>query len=96
MAMKLDLQIEKLAMMRLRGSATHADGDVDRQVKRVQRIKVMFMEVCERARIATDVLEAKTCFVTFDSEEVGFAADFSLIFCGHAPVAEKSYSLVRG
>jgi len=69
MAYRLDLQIEKLFLMRIRGSHAHSDKEIENQARKVRRLKVDLVEICEKVRNQSKIIEARTAFVTFGSEE---------------------------
>jgi len=67
MARILDLATEKLTMMQMFNTAS--EKKIKKQDETVRILKVKFIAMCERVKFRKRRLEAKTAFVTFDSEE---------------------------
>jgi len=67
LARVLDLAVEKLNLMQ--EYSTGSDKEIRKQDKVVRLLKVKFLKMCEKVKYNTKRLEAKTAFVTFDSEE---------------------------
>lgn len=67
-ALQLDLEMEKLILMRMYAT-TRGSLDTTKQEKRVSSCKVKFIEVAEAVKLGHEVLEARTAFITFASEE---------------------------
>lgn len=69
LAVQLDLETEKLSVMKLRGRDSHSVADLERQEAAMRASKVEFVRACERAKVRPHPLEAYAAFLTFDSEE---------------------------
>jgi hypothetical protein len=67
-ALQLDLEVEKLVLMRM-FATTRRSLDTTNQEKRVRECKVRFIEFAEAVNRKYEVLEARTAFITFASEE---------------------------
>jgi hypothetical protein len=68
LALQLDLEKEKLVLLRTH-SMSRGFVDTKKQEKRVSESKVKFLEVAEAVNRKDEILQARTAFITFASEE---------------------------
>ena len=63
----LDLATEKVALMTEFNVAS--EKEMKRACNQMRVLKVKFLQICEQVKFNKRRLEAKTAFITFDSEE---------------------------
>ena len=65
----LDLQKDKLDLMNMAGANVHNPKALQKEDERYRVLKVKFLQSCEVVKFRKTRLEARTAFITFDSEE---------------------------
>jgi hypothetical protein len=65
----LDLQKDKLDLMNMAGANVHNPKALQKEDEKYRVLKVKFLQSCEKVKFRKTRLEARTAFITFDSEE---------------------------
>jgi len=90
----LDLQTDKLNLMHEYG--TYSEEMVAREDAKMRALKVKFLKMCEIVKFRKRRLEAKTAFVTFDSEEAYERVKKAYIDTSYGWCASPNNLLFRG
>ena len=66
---RITLQKDKLDLMNMAGANVHNPKALQKEDEKYRVLKVKFLQSCEKVKFRKTRLEARTAFITFDSEE---------------------------
>ena len=91
LARLLDLEQYKLQLMG-RYRDAYSEHEVHEQAQQVRALKVRFVEACELVKMRKCRVEARTAFVTFDSEEAYERVKRAYSYSSFSPSSSSSFS----